>query len=35
MVVTQLREARVVQLCRKEFAERAVREHFAAAGAEM
>jgi len=35
MVVTQLREACVVQLCRKEFAERAVREHFAAAGAEM
>ena len=35
MVVSQLREACVVQLCRKEFAERAVREHFKAAGAEM
>jgi hypothetical protein len=35
MVVSQLREACVVQLCRKEFAERALREHFTAAGAEM
>jgi hypothetical protein len=35
MVVTQLRETCVVPLCRKEFAERAVREHFQAAGAEM
>jgi hypothetical protein len=35
MVVTQLREACVVRLCRKAFAERAVREHFEAAGAQM
>ena len=35
MVVTQLREACLVELCRKEFAKRAVREHFEAAGAEM
>jgi hypothetical protein len=35
MVVTQLREACLVRLCRKQFAERAVREHFEAAGAEM
>lgn len=35
MVVTQRREACLVQWCRKEFAERAVREHFEAAGAEL
>jgi hypothetical protein len=35
MVVTQLRETCVVPLCRKAFAERAVREHFEVAGAEM
>ena len=35
MVVTQLREACLVDLCRKDFARRAVREHFEAAGAEM
>ncbi len=35
MVVTQLRETCVIHLCRKAFAERAVREHFEAAGAEM
>ncbi|HTU02349.1 MAG TPA: hypothetical protein VMG58_11055 [Candidatus Sulfotelmatobacter sp.] len=34
-VDTQLREACLVQLCRKELAERAVREHLEAAGAEM
>lgn len=35
MVVTEVREACLVQWCRKEFAERAVREHFEAAGAEL
>ena len=35
MVVTQLREACLIDLCRKDFARRAVREHFEAAGAEM
>ena len=35
VVVTQLRDVCVVQRCRKQFAERAVREHFEAAGAMM
>ena len=35
MVVTQLREACLIDLCRRDFARRAVREHFEAAGAEM
>jgi hypothetical protein len=35
LVVTQLRESCLVQRCRKVFAERAVREHFEAAGALM
>ena len=34
-VVTQLRESCLVQRCRKQFAERAVREHFETAGALM
>ena len=35
MVVTQLREACLIDLCRRDFARRAVREHFEAAGAMM
>lgn len=35
LVVTQRRETCLVTWCRKEFAERAVREHFEAAGAEL
>jgi hypothetical protein len=35
MVVTHLREACLIELCRKDFARRAVREHFEAAGAVM
>jgi hypothetical protein len=35
LVVTQLRESCLVPRCRKQFAERAVREHFEAAGALM
>jgi hypothetical protein len=35
MVVSQLRESCLLELCRKDFARRSVREHFEAAGAVM
>jgi hypothetical protein len=35
VVVTQLRETCLVALCREQFAKRALKEHFQAAGAEM